>query len=79
MAEIKYNLVGHDNESVDNDQEWPRTVKTSRRFIWLLATLFISGLGNIVLLYKLNQKTTLGPTSRTHYGEKTRIPSSGKG
>ncbi|OKL57706.1 hypothetical protein UA08_06900 [Talaromyces atroroseus] len=75
MANIKYDLVGHDSESADND-EWPRTVKqkgASRRYIWLLATLFISALGNIFLLYKLNQQTKLGPISRTHYGEKVPV------
>lgn len=74
MAEIKYNIVGDDNQSVDSD-EWPQYVKQrpeqTRRSIWWLFTLLllISGLGNVFLLYKLKSQSNIGPVCRSEYGE----------
>lgn len=73
MAQAKYTLVRHD-QAIDNDELFQylrqRSERNTGRCIsWLSILLLISGLSNVLLLYQLSHQCSIGPISRSQYGE----------
>lgn len=67
MAQAKYNLVRHELPQYLRQ----RSERNNRRCIyWLfIVLLLISGLSNILLLYKLRHQCSIDHISRSRYGE----------